>query len=681
MNPFSYQNILDKMGFTMWGRNAKVVPEGFNGWHKGLCHLEVVNAIKKRKRLDDHIIFFSAPNAPRETITHSILTDRSGNVVADSYENSGMYIPGEGYQNNGGKPWPVYKILPVKDFVEQTQMKNMTQETAKIDGTVLDNALKELYFIFNYTTSDKKIEGTLQTASKKWEPDFAKFLATYKINKRPFAVLLKAARDNAKFDDAMDEANTEAGKSIYAVRPALDKDISIPAEKLSMIKDFGAAFRKNSQTAIARLERRVSLLKEPGLAALFSIGEKEASTTGEQQEIFNKIKALTKKVTGKAVDKLSMEEAQQLRNKNPEAYKQYLALRRQAKKVADVFIRDLIRKSHKEMLPYDEVINELKKNKMAHGLPAGFEGYIDENLNLRTEAGNHVQGMPSGNIVMNPKYNPEEDNAYVFQAETPNGTQRFYTIEFIQQKRGTEKFEKVKQLREDLSKLRGKWLHDMSSGSLNRRKLFAAECELIYITGARTGNPGNATVDRETGETIPTYGITTLQVKNLIPKQNGFEIKFQGKKLSDSDYMVLPKTPTNRRLIKILEDQIEGKKPDDPVWTYKGKTIPTLAVSKYFKSLGTSASLHKLRHVLGTKIAEKILDESPLKKGKVSQSEAERWYKQALLKVGQELVHTTGHKVTSMTAIKSYIDPGIQQEFFAKLGLRTPKWLQIKAKG
>ena len=35
--------------------------------------------------------------------------------------------------------------------------------------------------------------------------------------------------------------------------------------------------------------------------------------------------------------------------------------------------------------------------------------------------------------------------------------------------------------------------------------------------------------------------------------------------------------------------------------------------------------------------------------------------------------HTTGAKPTSVTAIKNYIDPNFQIEFFTKLGLRTSK--------
>ena len=42
--------------------------------------------------------------------------------------------------------------------------------------------------------------------------------------------------------------------------------------------------------------------------------------------------------------------------------------------------------------------------------------------------------------------------------------------------------------------------------------------------------------------------------------------------------------------------------------------------------------------------------------------------------------HTTGAKPTSITAIKNYIGADVQIEFFNKLGLRTPKWLQLKGR-
>ena len=211
----------------------------------------------------------------------------------------------------------------------------------------------------------------------------------------------------------------------------------------------------------------------------------------------------------------------------------------------------------------------------------------------------------------------------------------------------------------------------------------AAEVEIIFSFGAREGNPKNGTIDRETGERIPTYGITTLLVKHVIPHEGGYRIMYDGKKLSPLDYVIKPNTSVNKKIIAVITKELQDKKPDDPLWTdEKGKVIPSQYVAqKYFKSLGAgSATLHKVRHLLGTDIAKKILAESPLKKG-VSQSEAESWYKESLKKVGVALGHHSGNNITSSTAIKSYIDPNMQKKFFSDLGLKIPAWLQVKGKG
>jgi len=77
-----------------------------------------------------------------------------------------------------------------------------------------------------------------------------------------------------------------------------------------------------------------------------------------------------------------------------------------------------------------------------------------------------------------------------------------------------------------------------------------------------------------------------------------------------------------------------------------------------------------------------LTKECPFKKGdpKTTQSGVEKWYKEALLPIGDALHHRTGEKVTAMTALNSYVDVFLQLEFFKNLGLRNPSFLEKKTK-
>lgn len=699
----SLPSVIAKMGYSFDPKNSIYQVKGFTGFHQkaggaSLCHYDTLEAVKKRRNLNDVIVFLGLKVGQTSrlgnTVAHSILVDSSGHIVADNNIGSnleGYYKKDVGYFLKGTDVM-LYRDLayvPVKKFLEMTQLSHRSQEVAKVAPEVLDDALKNLYLIFAYafapydeqeTKSIRPIPKQLTDASKKWDANTAKFLTQFGIPKAPVAKVLKGARANAIFTNELDQTVTDIGVALFRARPTMDKDISIPAEKLAILRDLGSAFRSNSNGAVTRLEKRVALLRDTNLTSLFTIAEVAPASSDDQKAVFDSIKKLTKKYARVSTDKLSLTDEAEMKLKHPEQHKEYRKLRAQARKIYENFVRDYVRRSGRPYVPYEELMKALTKNRIVNSLPTGFVGNVDEHLNLVTEAGKVIQGTAVSEVIMNPKYDPETDDTYVFKAKGPAGTNNIYTLDYIAEKRGARKEEKLGDMEENAAKYRGKWLRDLTMGGESRNRIMAAEVEIMYITGARTGNPGNATIDRATGETIPTYGITTLKVKHIVPYQGGYRISYDGKKLSASDYMILPKTPTNKRIIKIIDELREGKEGNDPLWTFQGKHIPTLAVANYFKGLGAKATLHTVRHMLGTKLARDILKSSPLKKGAVTQSAAEKWYKEALVKVGEALSHTTGNKATSITAIKSYISPSLQIEFFKKLGLRTPAWLQIKGR-
>jgi hypothetical protein len=52
------------------------------------------------------------------------------------------------------------------------------------------------------------------------------------------------------------------------------------------------------------------------------------------------------------------------------------------------------------------------------------------------------------------------------------------------------------------------------------------------------------------------------------------------------------------------------------------------------------------------------------------------WLKKQLLLVGKQLGHLNGNKPTVNTALKSYVDPSLLQEFYDRIGVRPPPLIE-----
>jgi hypothetical protein len=76
-------------------------------------------------------------------------------------------------------------------------------------------------------------------------------------------------------------------------------------------------------------------------------------------------------------------------------------------------------------------------------------------------------------------------------------------------------------------------------------------------------------------------------------------------------------------------------------------------------------------------LAVDLLKNSPFKKGgDWKERDVHKWLETELLKIGAELGHMSGDKITSNTAIQNYISPEILGEFYAKLGIRPSAKVQ-----
>jgi DNA topoisomerase IB len=280
-------------------------------------------------------------------------------------------------------------------------------------------------------------------------------------------------------------------------------------------------------------------------------------------------------------------------------------------------------------------------------------------------------------VQMNPKYVPEQDNAYVFNSVPGTGfattALRYYTVNYKAKSTG-EKWEHVGDFIPIVENLVKKWTA-MMKGS-DRKALMALMLVTMYLTqmraSAKEGNAKGAT----------TYGLTTLLVKHVKNLKGKVRLFYPGKDNVTQTHDIPQNTVLNKMVGQRILALAKNRKPTDRLWSMDDKPCNYAELYTFFKSqVPPGITMHKIRHVTGTRMAKEIFDNSPLlKKKEVTQTEAEAWVKTALTQVGAKLGHIQGQKVTPMTAIKNYISPPLIVEFFEKLKLRSPTWVPVAEK-
>ena len=454
--------------------------------------------------------------------------------------------------------------------------------------------------------------------------------------------------------------------------PRFVEDTSIKQPTLAMIKDINLFFKKDSAPAWSRINKNITLLKDPTLAALFLEVEGNESTpdVDSDTEVASQMTAIVKRLTGRNDMFISFAEGRDLREAHQEDMAKYAVLRKKFFTNYKAALLKFVRTSGKEMVPV-ELAAKYLEGLGYNGIPKGLKGFVDEKGVFFTTAGKQISAIPVGEVVMNPKYDPDKDNTYV--ATSLMNKIRYRTISFNDANK-TERFAKVGDFMDNVDEHRNAWLKDLDSFD-EKVKTLAAMVEVLYQTQARVGGENNAAK----GES--TFGITTIQRRHITSvTAKGVEMDYPGKKGTPQHHLIRANTAVGKKVVAIIKGLLVGKKPDARVFTsYGNKPISAADVNRYLRTKGISVSAHKFRHLAGTKLAKEILSKSPFKKGAgASQAAVEKWVKTELVAVGNMLHHQTGTKPTSSTAIAAYIDPSLIKGFFNRLGLRTPKWVPLK---
>jgi DNA topoisomerase IB len=524
-----------------------------------------------------------------------------------------------------------------------------------------------------------------------------------KVSKDFRQLMLSVVKDAAKFEreigidvplfqgsSEFDAANMVAeGKAIRrALRQVLMPDNTIGHDLLDQIKAASTWMINNKDVAYNKLAKLAPTLGQPILL------EGLKSDSVDQKKFVRPLIKIVKFYTGRPDDpNLTQDERIKLKAENIEMFREFMRLRKEFLATWRNQLRNLVIESGKPMIDYRSAVQSLNSLGLEHTLPDGFDGLIDQNGSLYTKAGKAINGMPGPgfSIVMNPNYDAQKDDQFVFTTVTPEGkrSQHVYTQDYTK-RAGKAKFQKVSNLAEQVENARKNWMTWIKKPDSSAPQVVASVIlEILYQFSARIGSPGNAAG----GEA--TYGIATLRAKHVFPQTGGgVNLIYKGKDGVRQVHRVQPKSAESKLLIRHILEAAEGKKPSDPLWTYNwnGRIKPMVParVNMWFRKCGASVTVHKLRHVKGTQVFKELLAENQGKifdrKVPLSQGEADRMLKALATKVGAILGHVRGvgegQKVTGATALQAYIDPSVIVDYYNRLNLRPPKaFAKLAAEG
>lgn len=492
---------------------------------------------------------------------------------------------------------------------------------------------------------------------------------------------LRAYSKGAEFD------LTEYGNALKEVVKGAQRDPSITASGIDVIKTLGLWFRVESEAAYRKLTKFSGQLRMPWLAALF------IKEVGSQTSYARSLHKLVQRATGRNDTALTLDEAKELKDAGPNVYKEYLRLRREYNQVWKDALTTFVRQSGKNNVPIADALRYLQKNGIEHTLPSGFTGNIGPNGLWYTKDGRQIDGVPSSAMFPSVKMNPDNEGDWVFVALRADGSRGnyFYTTDFKTARR-QKKFKVAHALIKNIDKLKRKWWQKVKDFDVTDPTCVAAlVIDFLYVFSGRIGGVGNAADGKST------YGMSTILLKHCtLMAGNRIRIRYPGKDGVKFEHWLEPTSNENKLRIRalkyLLEDDVKG--PKDYVFTVvlkggKRSRVSDSFIRQYWKQIGAGeANIHKLRTIMATQMMQEALEQLYASKG--SYRDPRRFLAdltKMAVGVGRKLNHVRRSKegtqtVTPTTALQNYIDPDMLVEAFNHYKVPVPRWLEkLVAKG
>lgn len=484
-------------------------------------------------------------------------------------------------------------------------------------------------------------------------------------------IIKQIALAKGDVDEATDNV-LELAETIKQGLPNLlhNNDVSKPV--LTMLRHWANYMMTDSPTAYRFLTENAGMFKDSGVASLF------IPETEPQGPYFKQIESLVYRHFKRKGTTITAEEKAKLKIDNVEAFKKYNALQNQIRAIYKAHIRSIIRTSGKDTLPMATMVKELDTLGIKHSLQRKFVGLIDEAGKLYTVKGLAIHGgsPQMATLKMNPDYNPNTDDSYVFTAQNEGGKpQYYYTSRYVANKRMAPKFELVDDFVDRMPAVRSKWIKDLRDGE-GKIGLMGALTEIVYLTGMRIGSANAVGAGGE-----DSVGLLTLKGSNVKRIGSGYRISYFQKRV-DHVIEIKPNTPTAKKIIGYFDEAVANlEDPDDFLWKYEknGRLVRLTyaAMSAYFKSLGGGITIHKVREALATKIFKEGAEASGLyEQTEVTPQEAQQVFNDIVAKIAEQLGHYNKskgvQKLNGGTSIGHYIPPTMMANFFDRLGVRYP---------
>lgn len=452
------------------------------------------------------------------------------------------------------------------------------------------------------------------------------------------------------------------------------------ASEIEVLKALISYLKTDSETALKKLQKMAGIVNNP------FISKRLAPELRSQDSTSDTLRHLVHELVGRDDTALTLDEAAQVKELQPEVYKEYLQYRKEHSQIWKDAAVNYVRNSGHSLVPYEELLAYLHANGIDHMLPDGFTGMVDDQMRMYTHDGHAIDGVPNAvtfpSIHMNDTYGRANGGDWVFQAIRSNGEHGpyFYTTDY-KKAAARAKFEKVANLAPKIESMQKKWFQRVKKfNPADVQSVCAVVLELLYEFSARVGSVGNAAGGKST------FGVATLLVKHVSVQGSILTIRYKGKdgvatmhKLNGSDAL-------QRYVIADIIQLMHGKQPGDRLFTVtkpNGRFVPVNGnmVNQYFKSLGAGeVTVHKLRTFRGTAAFNALMEEVLSKKPPKDEKTALSIFQKMGEAVGKILNHVkrgvNGTKVTGTTALNNYIDPTAQVAFFRALGYRPPKFLE-----
>ena len=549
--------------------------------------------------------------------------------------------------------------------IDWTSLSAVSQGTT--DAFLKLAILLVMSYEYDYDADTKRKAST-------WLADSEEFFKRFKFGKKEATIAVKHILANTNENNkAFDNAVSSLIESFNTNKVLLKSELDVDEQQLKMFHNIRLYSQRQSTSALNFIKKTVSsMFREPDITDMFI---EEIPDVSNIQKSVEALVLKHGKVGGiqMPADKLSewQEIAKKKGVKLPE-HVEYLKLNRELRANFKTFLESFVRQSGKPYLPIHEVVRAAKEHSIPHTLPLGFVGNIDDQGKFYTTAGLELKQAPTGEVVMNPSYDPKKDNAYVCSFKAIGGKVflRAYSTKRVSANK-QKNFKTVNNILPKLKALSNKWIVDVGKlpKAYTKDNVLATLLEFVYQTGARPGAEGQAT------KGSATFGATSLRVKHVIKlDDHSVHIRYTGgKSTENTDYTIKFNTIRNKKFGNAIRTLVEGKGKEDILFDYLGAPLTSAALKKYMTSKGFPANIKtkNLRTAKATGMFVEAIKNCPYTKGgEWNDKQVNDWLIEQAKKVGGQLGHTSNGNITPTTAIQNYIDPFLVENFANKIGAR-----------